>query len=63
MNSGTVKFFNETKGYGFIIEDGTEKNVFVHVTGLKDQIRNGDAVTFDVIEGKKGETAVNVQLA
>ncbi|MEZ4919967.1 MAG: cold shock domain-containing protein [Saprospiraceae bacterium] len=63
MNSGTVKFFNETKGYGFIIEDGTEKNVFVHVTGLVDQIRNGDAVTFDVIEGKKGETAVNVKLA
>ncbi len=62
MKKGTVKFFNETKGFGFIKgEDGQE--VFVHVTGLKEEIRENDNVVFDVQEGKKGLNAVNVSLA
>lgn len=63
MNSGTVKFFNETKGFGFIKEDQTNKEYFVHVTGLVDEIRENDEVTFDLKEGKKGLNAVNVKLA
>ena len=62
MNNGTVKFFNETKGFGFIKENGTEKEYFVHVTGLIDEIRENDEVTFDLKEGKKGLNAVNVKL-
>ncbi len=62
MNNGTVKFFNETKGFGFIKEDGTNKEFFVHVTGLIDEIRENDEVTFDLKEGKKGLNAVNVKL-
>jgi CspA family cold shock protein len=60
---GTVKFFNEDKGFGFIKEEGTESDIFVHVSGLKDQIRQNDQVTFDVEEGKKGLNAVNVQVS
>ncbi len=63
MNNGTVKFFNETKGFGFIKENGTDKEYFVHVTGLIDEIRENDEVTFDLKEGKKGLNAVNVKLA
>jgi len=62
MNKGTVKFFNDAKGFGFIIgEDGQE--VFVHASGLKENIRENDAVTYDTQEGKKGLNAVNVGLA
>jgi CspA family cold shock protein len=62
MKKGTVKFFNEAKGFGFIkSEDGQE--LFVHVTGLKEEIRENDEVTFEVSEGKKGPNAVNVSLA
>ena len=62
MKKGTVKFFNEAKGFGFIkSEDGQE--VFVHVTGLKEEIRENDTVTFEITEGKKGLNAVNVSLA
>jgi len=61
MAKGTVKFFNETKGFGFITpEKGSD--IFVHVTGLLDDIRENDEVTFDVTEGKKGPNAINVQL-
>lgn len=63
MRNGTVKFFNETKGFGFIKVDGTEEEVFVHVSGLKDEIRQDDKVVFDVQQGKKGLNAVNVKLA
>ncbi|WP_337043503.1 cold-shock protein [Emticicia sp. 17c] len=63
MSSGTVKFFNETKGFGFIKVSGTNQEVFVHVSELKDQIRQDDEVTFDIQEGKKGLNAVNVKLA
>ncbi len=63
MESGTVKFFNESKGFGFIKVNGSNKEVFVHVSGLTDQIRENDAVTFELQEGKKGLNAVNVKLA
>lgn len=60
MQKGTVKFFNEAKGFGFIkTEDGT-KEYFVHATGLKEKVQQNDAVLFDVEEGKKGPMAVNV---
>ena len=63
MNQGTVKFFNETKGFGFITPDDGSKDVFVHVSGLSDEIREGDKVTYEVEEGRKGLNAVNVKLA
>lgn len=59
MNKGTVKFFNDAKGFGFITgENGQE--FFVHATGLIHEIRENDEVTFDMQEGKKGPSAVNV---
>ncbi|WP_300570405.1 cold-shock protein [Flavobacterium sp.] len=61
MSRGTVKFFNEAKGFGFITEDGGNE-VFVHVTGIKEQIREGDSVEFDLENGKKGLNAVNVRV-
>ncbi|WP_242918430.1 cold-shock protein [Pontibacter liquoris] len=61
MNKGVVKFFNETKGFGFIKDDETGKEYFVHVTGLVDEIRENDEVTYELKEGKKGLNAVNVQ--
>lgn len=62
MKKGTVKFFNDAKGFGFIIEDDTNKEHFVHVSGLIDEIREGDAVEFELTEGKKGLNAVNVKV-
>ena len=62
MSTGTVKFFNDTKGYGFIVEEDTGKEHFVHVTGLIDEIREGDHVEFDLEEGRKGLNAVNVKV-
>ena len=61
MATGTVKFFNEGKGYGFIKEDGSEKEYFVHATGLVDKVRENDHVSFEVQEGKRGLNAVNVK--
>jgi CspA family cold shock protein len=61
MKQGTVKFFNESKGFGFIRSDDGQE-IFVHVTGLIDKIKEGDKVTFDVVQGKKGLNAVNVKL-
>ncbi len=63
MKNGTVKFFNHSKGYGFITEDDSNTDYFVHVSGLVDEIRDGDAVVFEVKEGKKGPNAVNVKIA
>ncbi len=63
MNKGTVKFFNDAKGFGFISEEGTEKDHFVHITGLIDEIQEGDEVEFELEEGKKGLNAVNVKVA
>lgn len=62
MKNGTVKFFNESKGFGFVIEDGTKEEYFVHVSGLVDEIREGDAVEFDLKEGRKGLNAVDVRV-
>ncbi len=62
MNKGTVKFFNETKGFGFITEEGSEKEHFVHISGTIDEIREGDTVEFELEEGKKGLNAVNVRV-
>jgi cold shock protein len=63
MSKGTVKFYNETKGFGFIKDTSSEKEYFVHSTGLSDQIRENDEVTFDLEQGRKGLNAVNVKLA
>ena len=62
MSKGTVKFFNESKGFGFITEEGSNKEHFVHVSGLIDEIREGDTVEFDLEEGRKGLNAVNVKV-
>ncbi len=63
MKTGIVKFFNESKGFGFITEKEEDKDYFVHVSGLVDEIRDNDEVTFELKEGKKGLNAVNVTLA
>ncbi len=62
MNKGTVKFFNESKGFGFIIEEGSGKEHFVHISGLIDKVNEGDVVEFDLKEGRKGLNAINVKL-
>lgn len=63
MKQGTVKFFNGTKGFGFIIENESKEEFFVHVSGLIDEINEGDAVEFELKEGRKGMNAVNVKVA
>jgi len=62
MSKGTVKFFNEAKGFGFIVEEGSNAEHFVHISGIVDQINEGDNVEFDLEEGKKGLNAVNVKV-
>jgi len=62
MGKGTVKFFNDSKGFGFITEEGSSKDHFVHISGLIDEVREGDEVEFDLQEGKKGLNAVNVKV-
>ncbi|MFT4670522.1 MAG: CspA family cold shock protein [Ulvibacter sp.] len=62
MNKGTVKFFNDAKGFGFITEEGSNKEHFVHISGLVDEIRENDDVEFDLTEGKKGLNAINVKV-
>lgn len=57
---GTVKFFNTEKGFGFIKHDDSNKETFVHVSGLNGEIKEGDKVEFELQEGKKGMNAVNV---
>lgn len=66
MATGTVKFFNEGKGFGFIIDDETQKESFVHVSNVVDKIQEGDKVTFDVVPSEKkpgNYDAMNVKLA
>jgi CspA family cold shock protein len=63
MNKGTVKFYNDAKGFGFIKDNQSSKEYFVHSTGIKESIRENDTVTFELEEGKKGLNAVNVKLA
>lgn len=62
MKTGVVKFFNDSKGYGFITEDGSSEDYFVHISGLIDEVREGDKVEFELKEGKKGLNAVNVKV-
>ncbi|MCL4642010.1 MULTISPECIES: cold-shock protein [Olivibacter] len=62
MQKGIVKFFNETKGFGFITPQDGGREIFVHSSGLKDRIRENDDVSFEVQQGQKGPNAVNVKL-
>jgi len=62
MSNGTVKFFNNSKGFGFITPEEDGKDVFVHVNGLIDEINEGDKVSYDVEEGPKGLNAINVKV-
>lgn len=61
-NQGTVKFFNTEKGFGFIKHDDSDKETFVHVSGLNNDIKEGDKVEFELQNGKKGLNAVNVSV-
>jgi cold shock protein len=62
MQKGTVKFFNNSKGFGFIKPDDSGEDIFVHSSGLIDEIRENDKVQFEVQKGKKGLNAVNVEV-
>ena len=62
MEKGSVKFFNPEKGYGFIKFDNSDQEIFVHKSGLIDNIRDNDNVEFDVEQGLKGPNAVNVRV-
>ncbi len=62
MNRGKIKFFNASKGYGFVKDDDTGKEYFVHVSGLIDKVKDEDEVTFEVVEGRKGLNAVDIRL-
>ncbi len=62
MKKGTVKFFNDSKGFGFIIDQETKTEYFVHVSGLIDEVREEDNVEFELKEGRKGLNAVNVKV-
>lgn len=62
MQEGTVKFFNSEKGFGFITPTNSNEDIFVHVNGLIDEIRENDKVQFETEQGKKGLNAVNVEL-
>ena len=62
MKKGTVKFFNSTKGFGFIVDEESKEEYFVHVSGLIDEINEGDEVEFELQEGRKGLNAVNVKV-
>ena len=62
MKKGTVKFFNNAKGFGFIVEEGSNNEYFVHVSGLIDEIKENDEVEFELKEGRKGLNAVNVKV-
>jgi CspA family cold shock protein len=61
MKTGTVKFFKQDKGYGFITDDESQTEYFVHISGCAEKVTGDDRVTFDVGQGKKGEIAMNVR--
>jgi cold shock protein len=62
MQTGTIKFYNEAKGYGFIVDDANGQEVFLHVTGLGGaKVRENDRVQFDVVEGRRGLNAIDVK--
>ena len=62
MNKGKVKFYNDSKGFGFIKDSDSPKEYYVHSSGLKENIQENDEVSFELEEGKKGLIAVNVKL-
>lgn len=62
MQEGTVKFFNESKGFGFIKPADGSADIFVHVSGLQSDVRENDNVTYEVQDGPKGLNAVNVKV-
>ena len=62
MNEGTIKFFNEAKGFGFITPNGGGQDIFVHVSGLNGHVRENDQVTYSIENGQKGPSAVNVNV-
>ena len=62
MNTGKVKFYNETKGYGFIVDDNTQEEYFTHATGLIDKVQENDSVEYELEEGRKGLNAINVKV-
>jgi len=63
MQQGTVKFFNEAKGFGFITPNDGGAELFVHSSGLIDNIRENNSVSYDIEQGRKGPNAVNVKVA
>ena len=62
MHLGTIKFYLDNKGFGFITEDGTGNEIFFHSSGLIDKVRKGDEITYEIGEGNKGPTAINIKL-
>ena len=62
MKKGTIKFFNESKGFGFVVDVETKQDYFVHISGLVDEVREGDEVEYELKEGRKGMNAVNVKV-
>jgi CspA family cold shock protein len=62
MSTGKVKFFNQQKGFGFIVDDETGQEVFVHVTGVTDRINDNDLVSYEIVEDRRGKKAINVKL-
>jgi len=61
MKTGKVKFFNENKGFGFILEDESKEEIFVHSSGLVDKVRENDEVEYDTTQGRNGLNAINVK--
>jgi CspA family cold shock protein len=62
MKTGIVKFFNETKGFGFIVDNETKEEYFCHVSGINEKITENNEVRFELVDGKKGKNAINVSI-